>query len=210
MAQRWAGLVLDGAEVLCGIRTVVIGREHLPLQGAALIASQHQSAYDTMIWLRLVPRVAYVFKAELARVPLFGPLLVPAGQIPVDRGASFSAVRSLLRGADRAVKDGRQIVIFPEGTRVAPGSEAELRPGIAALAARTGLSVIPVTTDSGLHWGRRSFLKMPGPIHIVIGAPILPGLTQAVLMATLRDRWREVARPEHSVDNSVSEKQSLP
>ncbi len=203
VAQSWAGLVLDGAAALCGIRVVVLGREHLPTQGAALIASQHQSAFDTLIWLRLVPRVAYVFKAELARIPLFGSLLVPAGQIPVDRGASFSAVRSLLRGADRAKADGRQIVIFPEGTRVEPGVEAELRPGIAALAARTGLPVIPVATDSGLLWGRRAFRKRPGVIHIVVGPPIPAGLPQAKLIATLRERWREAEAVAGLVDKSV-------
>ncbi len=203
VAQSWAGLVLDGAAAICGIQVVVLGREHLPTQGAALIASQHQSAFDTLIWLRLVPRAAYVFKAELARVPLFGSLLVPAGQIPVDRGASFSAVRSLLRGADRARADGRQIVIFPEGTRIAPGVEAELRPGIAALAARTGLPVIPVATDSGLLWGRRAFRKQPGVIHIVVGPPIPAGLSHALLIATLRERWREAAARVSPVDNSV-------
>ncbi len=203
VAQSWAGLVLAGAAALCGIRVVVLGREHLPTQGAALIASQHQSAFDTLIWLRLMPRAAYVFKAELARVPLFGSLLVPAGQIPVDRGASFSAVRSLLRGADRAKADSRQIVIFPEGTRVAPGVEAELRPGIAALAARTGLPVIPVATDSGLLWGRRAFRKTPGMIHIMVGPPIPAGLPQAALIATLRERWREAEMAISLVDKSV-------
>ena len=203
VAQSWAGLVLGGATALCGIRVVVLGREHLPTHGAALIASQHQSAFDTLIWLRLVPRAAYVFKAELARVPLFGSLLVPAGQIPVDRGASFSAVRSLLRGADRAKADGRQIVIFPEGTRVAPGIEAELRPGIAALAARTGLPVIPVATDSGLLWGRRAFRKRPGVIHVIVCPPIPPGLPQAMLIAALRERWRDAAVLGMPVDKAV-------
>ena len=127
-AQIWAGLVLDGAAAICGIRVVVTGRENLPADGPMLIASQHQSAFDTLIWLRLVPRVAYVFKAELARVPLFGPLLVPAGQIPVERGG-INAVRTLLRGGDRAKADRRQIVVFPEGTRVRPGEDVPLRPG---------------------------------------------------------------------------------
>ena len=203
VARSWAALVLGGAKVLCGIRIAVIGREHLPTEGAALIASQHQSAFDTLIWLRLVPRASYVFKAELGRVPLFGSLLVPAGQIPLDRGASFGAVRSLLRGADRAVADGRQIVIFPEGTRVAPGIEAELRPGIAALAARTKLPVVPVATDSGQRWGRRAFRKTPGVIRIVIGPPIPPGLSQAALIVAIQERWRTAGLAAASVDKSV-------
>ena len=125
-AQVWAGLLLDGARVICGIRVVVTGREHLPPDGPLLIASQHQSAFDTLIWLRLVPRVAYVFKAELSRVPLFGPLLIPAGQIPVARGG-INAVRTLLRGGDRAKADNRQIVVFPEGTRAGHGTKPPLR-----------------------------------------------------------------------------------
>jgi len=209
LAQTWAGLLLDGAAVICGIRVVVIGEEHLPREGAALIASQHQSAYDTLIWLRLVPRVAYVFKAELARVPLFGPLLVPAGQIPVDRGG-VNSIRTLLRGADAAKADSRQIVMFPEGTRVPHGQEVELKPGIALVAKRTGLPVIPVATDSGLRWSRRAFRKRPGPVHIAFAPPIPPGLSQAELIAALRAGWRlaeaalaaEAATP---VDKSVHE-----
>ena len=207
LAQVWAGLVLDGAAVICGIRVVVIGREHLPREGAALIASQHQSAYDTLIWLRLVPRVAYVFKAELSRVPLFGPLLIPAGQIPVDRGG-VNAIRTLLRGADAAKADRRQIVMFPEGTRVPHGQEVELKPGIALVARRTGLPVIPVATDSGLRWSRRAFRKRPGPVHIAFASPIPPGLSQAELLTALRAGWRRAeaalaADAAIPVDNSV-------
>ena len=189
LAMLWSRTLLGGARVICGIRIVVIGRENLP-PGPALIASQHQSAFDTLIWLLLLPRVAYVYKAELGDIPLVGPLLRLSGQIKLDREASFAAVKSLLRGAERAVADGRQIVIFPEGTRVDPGVEAELRPGVAALAARTGLAVIPVATDSGLRWGRRAFLKRPGAIHVVIGPALAPRQGQAALMASLRQSWR--------------------
>jgi 1-acyl-sn-glycerol-3-phosphate acyltransferase len=190
LATAWVRALLGGARLICGIRVVVIGRENLP-DGPALIASQHQSAFDTLVWLMIVPRVSYVFKAELAKIPLFGPMLRPAGQIPLDRGASFAAIKSLLRGAEKAVAEQRQIVIFPEGTRVEPGQVVPLRPGIAALASRTGLPVIPVATDSGMRWGRRAFRKRAGPIHLVIGAPIPPGLGQAGLLDTLRASWRD-------------------
>lgn len=188
LAQLWSRSLLGGARVICGIRYEVVGGEHLP-DGPALIASQHQSAFDTLVWLLLVPRVSYVYKSELADVPLVGPLLASSGQIKLDRGASFAAVKSLLRGADRAVADGRQIVIFPEGTRVAPGVEAAILPGVAALAARTGLPVIPVSTNSGLFWGRQAFLKRPGTVRIVIGPAIPPRQGQAALLAALRERW---------------------
>ncbi len=206
LAQLWAGLVLWGARVICGVRLVVSGAEHLPAQGAALIASEHQSAYDTLIWLRLVPRVSYVFKAEMAKWPLFGPLLVPAGQIPVERGGGANAMRSLLRGAEQAVLDSRQILIFPEGTRVEPGATPRLRPGIAAIAARTGLPIIPVATDSGLRWGRRSFRKYAGPVHIWIGPPIPATLPPETILQLLTERWATLHSASRPVDNSVHDR----
>ena len=192
LAQLWAKTLLSGARVICGIRTEVIGRENLP-EGPVLIASQHQSAFDTLIWLLLVPKVSYVYKAELSRVPLVGPLLRLSGQIMLDRRAGFAAVKALLRGAERAVGQGRQIVIFPEGTRVEVGVDVPLRPGVAALAARTSLAVIPVSTDSGRLWGRQAFLKRPGVVHIVIGPALPPRQGQAALMASLRQAWADGA-----------------
>ncbi len=188
LAKLWARTLLGGARVICGVRFEVLGGEHLPT-GPALIASQHQSAFDTFVWLLIVPKVAYVYKAELASVPLVGPLLRVSGQIKLDRAAGFAAIKTLLRGAERAVSEGRQIVIFPEGTRVEHGVEAPLRPGIAALASRTGLPVIPVATDSGRLWGREAFLKRPGVVHIVVGGPIAPRQGQAALMSALRQAW---------------------
>ncbi len=103
-AQFWARSVLAGARTICGIHVRVTGEANLP-RGPALIVSQHQSAFDTLVWVNLVPRVSYVFKAELARIPLFGPMLLAAGQIPLDRGASVASVRKLLRAAERAKAD---------------------------------------------------------------------------------------------------------
>ena len=201
-ARFWAGLMLNGARVICGIDVTVTGRENLP-EGPALIASQHQSAFDTLIWTQLVPKVSYVFKAELARIPLFGPMLLATGQIPLDRGASLTTVRNLLREAARAKADGRQIVIFPEGTRMVPGEEGQIRPGFSLIASRTGLAVIPVATDSGRFWGRRAFRKRPGRVHIHIGAPIPPDLPQSTLVETLRQRWREAGLADKPVDKLV-------
>ena len=202
LARLWAGMVLDGARVICGIRVEVTGT--VPTE-AALIASQHQSAFDTLIWARLVPRVAYVYKAELARIPLFGPMLAGSGQIPIDRGASLKTVRNLLRGAERAKLDNRQIVIFPQGTRVAVGVEGEIKPGFSLIASRTGLPIIPVATDSGRLWGRRAFRKLPGCVHIHIGEPIAPDLPQAMLVSMLKQRWRDAGLLSNPVDNLVDE-----
>ena len=185
VAKFWARIVLGPLRPLCGITICVTGREHLPAQGPALVASQHQSAFDTVVWLLLVPEAAYVLKQELSRIPFYGTLCNRMGMIPVDRQGGAGAIRALLRAADDAVAKGRQIVIFPEGSRAPPGAPLPLQPGIAALAARTGLPVIPVVTDSGLRWGRRTFRKDPGVIHIAIQPPLPARLPRAELMARL-------------------------
>jgi 1-acyl-sn-glycerol-3-phosphate acyltransferase len=177
-AACWARFVLLALHPLCGVRWQVLGREHLPTDGAALIVSMHQSAFDTMIWFQLVKLPSYVLKLELTRIPLFGSMLGHVGTIAVDREAGGAAIRALLKGSDEAVADRRQIVIFPEGTRVAPGQAAALHPGFAAIAARTKLPIIPVTTDSGRYWGRRAFRKHPGTIRIWVHPPLPAGLSR--------------------------------
>jgi|UniRef100_A0A8J4M6H8 1-acyl-sn-glycerol-3-phosphate acyltransferase len=194
-AQFWAGLLLAGLRRICGIYPVVSGAEHLPPQGAALLASQHQSAYDTLVWLTLLPRPTYVMKRELVKIPLFGPLTPLAGMILVDRGAGAGALRNLLRDTARAVAEGRQIVIFPEGTRTLPGERRALQPGVAAMAAQARLPVIPVATDSGLRWGRRAFRRVPGPIHLVICPPLQAGLKREILLAEIQKAWDEAPLP---------------
>ena len=199
----WARMVLFGLSRICGIRVRVIGAEHLPADGPALIASAHQSAFDTIVWLTLAPRACYVFKQELARIPLFGWLIPRTGMIAVDREGGANALRHLLREADRAVREGRQIVIFPEGTRATPGVRLPLQPGVAAMAARTKLPVIPVATDSGSYWSRRAFRKFPGTIHVVVHPPLPAGMPRSALMAALETRIHDVGDLAMAVDKSV-------
>jgi len=178
VAKTWAAFTFAGLRWICGTRWEVRGRENLPADGPALIVSMHQSAFDTMAWFLIVPRATYVLKKELTKIPLIGPMLHHLGMIAVDRDAGATAIRALLKGADGAMADRRQIVIFPEGTRVASGTRAPLHPGFAAIAARTRLPIIPVTTDSGLCWGRRAFRKHPGVIHIDVDPPMPAGLSR--------------------------------
>lgn len=174
LAQFWARLVLRSLSPLCAITWEVRGLEHLPTAGPALLASRHESAFDTLVWLTILPRCSYVTKRELLRIPLFGRIIRTAGQIAVDRAGGAGAVRDLMRQTAAAAAAGRQIVVFPEGTRAAPGQVLPLQPGVAAIAAATGLPVIPVVTDSGRHWGRRAFRKYPGTIHITLLPPLPP------------------------------------
>jgi len=201
IAILWSRLLVWGARAICGIRLQVTGE--LPT-GAALIASKHESAFDTFVWLSLVPHACYVLKHELMRIPLFGALIREVGMIPVDRAGGANALRSLVRGGRRAANDGCQIVIFPEGTRAEPGALLPLQPGVAALATSTGLPVIPVVTDSGRCWGRRAFRKHPGVIRIAVLPAIPAGTPRAELLRKLEMALGAgVERAASLVDKSV-------
>lgn len=202
--RSWAGLNILALRLICGIRIVVNGMEELP-RGGVIIASQHQSALDTFIWMWLAPQTRYVVKRELSDVPVYGWLMRRIGHIPVDRAAGASALRGLLKQGAETIAAGYPLVIFPEGTRVAAGVHAPLQPGVAALAARTGAPVVPVATDSGYCWGRNAFLKRAGTVHVMI-RPVLPqGLARPALMEALQASWDAgQEKLNKSVDKSVS------
>ncbi|MCW8087785.1 lysophospholipid acyltransferase family protein [Sabulicella glaciei] len=172
MMHLWCGLMVRMLYVVCGTRVELRGREHLPASGPALIASKHQSTFDTFVWFALVPDVAFVMKRELFLLPIYGWYAKWTGHLGVDRTGGMAAMRKLMRDGKHAAAEGRQIVIFPEGTRTAPGERIPYQPGVQALAQTTGLPVTPVATNSGLFWPRRSFLKRPGTLRIHILPPL--------------------------------------
>lgn len=186
--RLWARIVVWLLGAICRTQVRVTGAEHLPRAGAALIAAKHQSAFDTIIWFTLLPDAVYVLKRELFRIPFYGWHARRAGMIGVDRDGGANALRGMLRDARQAVAAGRQIVIFPEGTRVTPGERHPYQPGIVALAAATRLPVIPAATDSGRFWGRRAFVKRPGVITVAVLPPLPPGLAREPLLAALAAR----------------------
>jgi 1-acyl-sn-glycerol-3-phosphate acyltransferase len=200
LGTAWAGFVLGALRVLCGVKIDVAGAEFLPAAGPALIAAQHQSAFDTLVWLRLVRRPAYVLKHELLRLPVIGPLLVPCGFIPVDRDGGTPALRKMLADCRVAAAAGRPIIIFPEGTRVPPGQRGTLQPGVVALAKMLNLPVIPAATDSGLFWGRKAFHKYPGTLRIRLFPALAGGATRAEILLRLEQCFYV-----EGVDKSVEE-----
>jgi 1-acyl-sn-glycerol-3-phosphate acyltransferase len=200
MGMLWARISLAALRWLCNVQIDVMGAEYLPRGGAALIAAQHQSAFDTLVWLTLLPRPAYVLKRELLDLPLMGPLLLPSGFIAVDRAGGAAALRKMVADCRKAVAAGRQIVIFPEGTRVAPGATAALQPGVVALAHALDLPVVPVATNSGLFWGRNAFSKRAGRLQIRAFPHLRKGARREEILAALT----RIYYPE-GVDNSVNE-----
>jgi 1-acyl-sn-glycerol-3-phosphate acyltransferase len=167
----WTRLVLGAAERLCGIRCRVLGAERLPAP-PYIVLSKHQSAWETMAFQFIFPPQVWVVKRELLWLPFFGWGLAMLAPIAIDRGSGARALRQMLeQGRDRLAR-GLCIVIFPEGTRVAPGARREYQPGGAWLASKTGAPVVPVALNSGEFWPRNAFLKHPGTITVSIGAAI--------------------------------------
>lgn len=182
--RLWAWLVNWGLRGICNIRVEIRGRDRLPA-GAVLIAAKHQSMWDTIIFFDLLPDIVYVLKKELAYIPLYGWFAVRAGMIRVDRDAHAKALRHLVKQARAKTDEGRSILIFPEGTRVAPGEHIGYKPGIAALYGQLDIPCVPVAVNSGLFWPRRRFLRQPGTIVLEILPPIPPGLKRREFMPQL-------------------------
>ncbi len=178
---------------LAGIDVEVRGRENLP-PGAVIVAAKHQSAWDTAIWHQLLDDPAMVMKQELMYIPVYGWLARKTRMIAVDRKAGAKALRNLIRDARQARDDGRQITIFPEGTRSAPDSSNPYQPGVAALYADLGIPAVPVAVNSGLFWPRRSFLRRPGTIVLEFLEPIAPGMDRKAFMVELENRIETATR----------------
>ena len=182
--RTWArtGIVL--LRVLAGTRLEVRGLENLP-PGGAIIASKHQSMFETFALFPRLPRPTYVMKRELARIPLWGWYATRAGSITVERDQGTAALRRLAADVSKAIAVGRQVIIFPEGTRSTPGAVPDYKGGIAHLYKISGAPVVPAALNSGLFWPRRRMLRFPGTIVIEFLPPIPPGLTSRAFMARL-------------------------
>jgi 1-acyl-sn-glycerol-3-phosphate acyltransferase len=183
-AHGWCRFHRFCAAAFLGIRTRIEGT---PPQGAALVAVKHQSMFETLEIMLLLDQPALVLKRELAHLPLWGWVVRRYGAIPVDRGGGAAALRRMMRAAEAAIAEGRPIVIFPEGTRVAPGEQPPLQPGFAGLYRALKLPVVPVALDSGRLWPRHRFVKRPGIVTMRFGEPIPPGLQRAEIEATVHD-----------------------
>lgn len=183
-ARFWMGGTAWLLRHAVGLTHEVRGRERLP-SGPAIYAVKHQSAWETLVLLLLLPDARIALKRELTLIPLFGWYCLHAGMIRIDRGAGARAMRSLIEGARGALGSGADVIIFPEGTRVAPDAHLPYHPGVAALYLHLGRPVVPVALNSGLFWPRRAFLKRPGRIALEFLSPIGPGLKRRDFMAAL-------------------------
>jgi 1-acyl-sn-glycerol-3-phosphate acyltransferase len=188
----WFSFVLAALRLICGISHEIRGRENIP-DTPSIIAAKHQSAWDTFAFVSFIDDGAYVIKQELTRIPVYGWLLAKAYMVPVNRAAGAKALRDMIKTARSRMADGRHIVIFPEGTRTAPGERRTYHPGVAALYSQLAVPVVPVALNSGLFWPRRTFLKRPGHIVVEILPPIPPGLPRREFMRRLQSAIEEAS-----------------
>ncbi len=201
--SQWARLQTWLVGVLCGVRYRVEGREHLP-KGPAIILAKHQSAWETIAFQKIFPIQTWVLKRELLLIPFFGWGLALMKPIAIDRGAGRKAVTQVIEQGKARLTEGIWIVVFPEGTRMAPGATRRYGIGGAALAAESGYPVVPVAHNAGSFWPRRGFLKKSGTIHVVIGPVIHTRGKSAEEINRAAEEWIEKKMVELEKRTSAS------
>jgi len=186
----WSRLVLHCLRLICGVRWEVEGREHLPRE-PAVILSKHQSAWETLAFQEIFPPQVHVLKRELLWIPFFGWGLALMSPIAINRGRGMAALRQMARRGRERLAQGFWVVVFPEGTRVAPGRQRRYRLGGAWLAAHAGAPVIPVAHNAGRLWPRNSFLKYPGRVTVRIGPAIESAGRDPESINRMAEQWIE-------------------
>jgi len=185
MLKSWSALNLTMLRVICGLRCEFRGIERIP-PGAVLVASKHQSMWETFALITVLKDPAYILKRELMWIPFFGWCAQKARMIAVDRGARSQALAKMTARAKEEVAVGRQIIIFPEGTRRAPGAEPKYKVGVAFLYNALDIPCVPVALNSGMFWPRRSIMRYPGVVRVEFLDPIAPGLDRQTFFHRLQ------------------------
>jgi|SRR5690349_22830382 len=185
IAGWWGRSAIFLMRVICNIRVEFRGTEKIPT-GPLIVASKHQSMWETISLLQFFEAPFFVLKRELTWIPVFGLFLIKANMIAIDRGAGSRALRSMMRRAEEEVRRGRQFVIFPEGTRRPVGAPPQYKSGIGVIYADCGVPCLPVALNSGLFWPRRTFLRYPGTLVVEFLDPLPPGLPRDEFLARIQ------------------------
>lgn len=173
--------------LIMNIRIVVNGSENIPV-GGALIAMKHQSSVDTFVMHTIVSHPAFVMKKELLKIPLYGRFCLNTGMIPVDREGGVKALKLLMQDSAKAIREARQLIIFPEGSRALPGSHTAYQSGIFGIYKFTKERVIPVGLNSGVFWPKKGNLIPGGEIIFDFMEPIEAGLAKDEFMEQLKNK----------------------
>jgi len=188
----WGRVVIRLARVILGIRFRVEGREHLPAQ-PSVVLSKHQSAWETIAFQQIFPPISFVLKKSLLHLPFFGWGLALFSPIAIDRAAGREAMKQVETQGKARLRAGFWVLVFPEGTRVAPGEKGNYQVGGAWLACKAGVPVVPVAHNAGRCWPRNAFVKRPGEITVLIGPPIPTAGRKATQVLAEAEAWIESA-----------------
>ena len=191
----WSVAVIYLARWLCGIRWRIEGLEHLP-KGPAVLLAKHQSAWETLAFQLFFPPQVLLLKRELLWIPFFGWGLALMSPIAINRARGAAALRELERRGRERLAQGFWVVVFPEGTRVAPGKRRRYQPGGAWLGAKCGVPLVPVAHNAGLLWPRNGFLKRPGVVTVRIGPAIESTGQDPQRLNALAENWIEAQQQE--------------
>ena len=188
--SRWSAINLWSLKTLCKLDFRIEGRENIPT-GPAIIMCKHQSAWETLALQLVFPPQIWIVKRELLWIPIYGWALATMHPISIDRSAGMHAIMLVAREGQKRLNAGLWVVVYPEGTRTAPGEKRKYQPGGGLLAEKSGYPVIPVAHNSGYFWPRNSLDKKPGTITMVIGPAIHPqGKSAAEITRDVED-WIE-------------------
>lgn len=186
----WARSMLVWLKFTCGLKYRVLGAENIP-QSTVVILAKHQSAWETLAFQAIFPPVCWVMKRELLRIPFFGWGLAMTSPVAIDRTAGREALKQLIEQGKQRLRQGFNVVVFPEGTRVKPGTQGRYNAGGASLAVHAEVPVIPVAHNAGEFWGKNAFLKRPGTITLSIGPAIPSQGKKASELNQEVERWIE-------------------
>ncbi len=183
--RGWSKTTLFGLRWICGIQVKFEGLEHVP-KGPALLAAKHQATLDTLLPVLFVSEPTFIVKQELTKMPIFGFYM--KRMIPVDRGAHAKALKDMLRASRQVIAKGRQIVIFPEGTRQELGAPTDYKPGVAAMYRDFGLPCTPIALNTGMVWRPSGIMRSPGTVTLKFLPAIPAGLSRDDFMRELETR----------------------
>jgi 1-acyl-sn-glycerol-3-phosphate acyltransferase len=182
LAQCWARSSIWLMRVICNTKVEYRGLEKIP-NGPMIVASKHQSMWETFALLQFFPQPLFILKRELKWIPFFGWYLIKTDMIGINRSAGGRSLIEMTRRAGAEVRRGRQLIIFPEGTRTAVDAPPNYKTGVAQVYVDSGVTCLPVALNSGLFWPRRQFMRYPGTVVVEFLDPLPPGLSRHEFIA---------------------------
>ena len=206
VARAWSRSSLWLLRVICNLDVEFRGTEHIP-QGGFILAPKHQSVWETFALVLFVPDFSYILKRELMWIPLFGWYLARSEQIAIDRARGSTALTQATRRSCALLASGRQIFIFPEGTRRPVGAPPLYKYGVANIYGEGRAPCVPVALNSGLFWPRRTFIRRPGKVLVEFLEPIQPGLDKQAFLKVLSEKLETATN--RLIDESIAQDPSL-